>query len=169
MTTHMPTEMASEWRSTAEVVLASPEEATRRAVKLGRDRYVELSMRLPLDHPLRVEREQIPEETAVLTIINDHTPFASLGSWRLDFLFALPALVARPVEDLYPPEELVPLLSSPAGAHRAHIEATRARRLKPVHVGEKPGRNEACPCGSGAKVKKCQCGERGRHAGGSGR
>ncbi len=30
-------------------------------------------------------------------------------------------------------------------------------RVKTVHVGSKPGRNEPCPCGSGKKYKKC-CG-----------
>ncbi|BCO26330.1 hypothetical protein MIZ03_1210 [Rhodoferax lithotrophicus] len=30
-------------------------------------------------------------------------------------------------------------------------------RVETVHVGEKPGRNDPCPCGSGKKYKKC-CG-----------
>jgi uncharacterized protein len=30
-------------------------------------------------------------------------------------------------------------------------------RVETVHVGDKPGRNDACPCGSGKKYKKC-CG-----------
>gem|GEM_PF-4528419 len=33
----------------------------------------------------------------------------------------------------------------------------RAPFDKPVHV-KKVGRNELCPCGSGKKVKKCNCG-----------
>jgi hypothetical protein len=33
----------------------------------------------------------------------------------------------------------------------------RAPGYKPVHV-KKVGRNELCPCGSGKKVKKCNCG-----------
>jgi preprotein translocase subunit SecA len=28
-------------------------------------------------------------------------------------------------------------------------------KLQPVHVGEKVGRNEPCPCGSGKKYKHC--------------
>ncbi len=31
----------------------------------------------------------------------------------------------------------------------------RAGKLQPVHVGEKVGRNEPCPCGSGKKYKQC--------------
>ncbi len=33
-------------------------------------------------------------------------------------------------------------------------EATPAKR-QPVRVGEKVGRNDPCPCGSGKKFKKC--------------
>lgn len=32
----------------------------------------------------------------------------------------------------------------------------------PVHV-KKAGRNELCPCGSGKKVKKCNCGKEKRY------
>jgi preprotein translocase subunit SecA len=31
----------------------------------------------------------------------------------------------------------------------------RPGKSQPVHVGEKVGRNEPCPCGSGKKYKKC--------------
>ena len=34
----------------------------------------------------------------------------------------------------------------------------KSEKLKPVHVAEKVGRNEPCPCGSGKKYKKC-CGK----------
>jgi preprotein translocase subunit SecA len=33
--------------------------------------------------------------------------------------------------------------------------AARAGKLQPVHVGEKVGRNDPCPCGSGKKFKQC--------------
>jgi len=39
----------------------------------------------------------------------------------------------------------------------AEREAPRQEKLQPVVVGDKTGRNDACPCGSGKKYKKC-CG-----------
>ncbi len=37
----------------------------------------------------------------------------------------------------------------------AHEEPRAAARPQPVHVGEKIGRNDPCPCGSGKKYKQC--------------
>lgn len=34
-------------------------------------------------------------------------------------------------------------------------EASRAGKPQPVHVGDKVGRNDPCPCGSGKKYKQC--------------
>jgi preprotein translocase subunit SecA len=34
-------------------------------------------------------------------------------------------------------------------------EAARTGKPQPVHVGEKVGRNDPCPCGSGKKYKNC--------------
>jgi preprotein translocase subunit SecA len=45
---------------------------------------------------------------------------------------------------------------SPAGGQRAAV-GTEGKR-KPVRSGEKVGRNDPCPCGSGKKYKKC-CGK----------
>jgi len=48
-----------------------------------------------------------------------------------------------------------------AGASEQQQEATamrsdnRPRKQTPIHVGEKVGRNDPCPCGSGKKYKKC--------------
>jgi preprotein translocase subunit SecA len=36
--------------------------------------------------------------------------------------------------------------------------ATEKQKLQPRSVGEKIGRNDPCPCGSGKKYKKC-CGK----------
>ncbi|MGA9119858.1 MAG: preprotein translocase subunit SecA [Bacteroidota bacterium] len=33
--------------------------------------------------------------------------------------------------------------------------AARAGKVQPIHVGEKVGRNDPCPCGSGKKYKQC--------------
>ncbi len=40
---------------------------------------------------------------------------------------------------------------------RAFAFWAKARQPQPVVTGDKPGRNEPCPCGSGKKFKKC-CG-----------
>lgn len=40
-------------------------------------------------------------------------------------------------------------------ASQEYDEASRSGRTQPVHVEEKVGRNEPCPCGSGKKYKNC--------------
>ena len=42
----------------------------------------------------------------------------------------------------------------PGGAAQASPEA-KAGKPQPIHVGEKVGRNDPCPCGSGKKYKQC--------------
>lgn len=42
----------------------------------------------------------------------------------------------------------------PGGAAQAPAEA-KAGKPQPIHVGEKIGRNDPCPCGSGKKYKQC--------------
>jgi preprotein translocase subunit SecA len=37
-------------------------------------------------------------------------------------------------------------------------DSSKASRPEPVHVAQKIGRNDSCPCGSGKKYKKC-CGK----------
>jgi hypothetical protein len=63
-------------------------------------------------------------------MINDHSPYVISG-----------------IERIYPgsfsSKELVP------GFH--YIEELVRRRV----AGERPGRNDWCPCGSGKKFKKC--------------
>ncbi|HKZ45884.1 MAG TPA: SEC-C metal-binding domain-containing protein, partial [Thermodesulfobacteriota bacterium] len=46
---------------------------------------------------------------------------------------------------------------SPEGV-RGQGSGARDEKPKPVHVEQKVGRNEPCPCGSGKKYKKC-CGK----------
>ncbi|UCE17395.1 MAG: preprotein translocase subunit SecA [Gemmatimonadota bacterium] len=45
----------------------------------------------------------------------------------------------------------------PAELHRREAEMPRIGKREPVRVGQKVGRNDPCPCGSGKKYKKC-CG-----------
>ena len=44
------------------------------------------------------------------------------------------------------------------GQRQGGIGKGQEEKPKPVHVEEKIGRNEPCPCGSGKKYKKC-CGK----------
>ncbi|MBI5327102.1 MAG: preprotein translocase subunit SecA [Deltaproteobacteria bacterium] len=47
---------------------------------------------------------------------------------------------------------------APAGFKQGAMDKGQEEKPKPVHVAEKVGRNEPCPCGSGKKYKKC-CGK----------
>jgi preprotein translocase subunit SecA len=50
------------------------------------------------------------------------------------------------------------LVAPPQGASgdgQAQQQAAQAGKQKPITVGEKVGRNDPCPCGSGKKYKKC--------------
>ncbi|HID10702.1 MAG TPA: hypothetical protein EYP17_05305 [Candidatus Latescibacteria bacterium] len=44
-----------------------------------------------------------------------------------------------------------------AGPGVAEVPEEASKKLQPVRVGKKIGRNDPCPCGSGKKYKKC-CG-----------
>ena len=40
----------------------------------------------------------------------------------------------------------------------SQLAANNQQQKQPISVGEKTGRNDPCPCGSGKKYKKC-CGK----------
>ena len=42
-----------------------------------------------------------------------------------------------------------------SGGGRQQAHASRGGKAQPVRVGEKVGRNDPCPCGSGKKYKHC--------------
>jgi preprotein translocase subunit SecA len=46
-----------------------------------------------------------------------------------------------------------------ARAMADRLEALLPPRQEPVRIGSKVGRNEACPCGSGKKFKRCCAGK----------
>ena len=100
--------------------------------------------------------EDVPRDIALLAAIND----SQADSITPLVFYALPhvARVDQP-EDLFIPEEHVPLLREPLTLERAVRVLERHRvRIAPERRVEKPGRNEACSCGSGKKYKKC-CGK----------
>jgi hypothetical protein len=45
------------------------------------------------------------------------------------------------------------------GKHKTRLPSMVYRSRKPIHIAFKPGRNDACPCESGLKYKKC-CGHK---------
>lgn len=47
------------------------------------------------------------------------------------------------------------VINPAAGQRNPQQQQQQAKKLEPVRVGEKVGRNDPCPCGSGKKYKKC--------------
>ena len=77
-------------------------------------------------------------------------------------LDALPLIVRLSAEELYLPEVVVKRMRgewelSDSLGHLQRFVWIRGPKPEPVRVGERPGRNDACPCGSGRKFKRC-CG-----------
>jgi len=48
-----------------------------------------------------------------------------------------------------------PVSGEEAAQHQRGAPEARAGKPQPIHVGEKVGRNDPCPCGSGKKYKQC--------------
>ncbi len=48
-----------------------------------------------------------------------------------------------------------PISGEEAGGQQTGARQSQAPKPQPVHVGEKVGRNDLCPCGSGKKYKNC--------------
>lgn len=74
-----------------------------------------------------------------------------------------PMLGCLDLEDFYWPEEVVDAIETPdlGDQVRPYFENLRTALTRtenqPVRAAERPGRNEPCSCGSGAKFKRC-CG-----------
>jgi preprotein translocase subunit SecA len=48
-----------------------------------------------------------------------------------------------------------PVTGGEAAQQQQQQRAAPAAKPQPIHVGEKVGRNDPCPCGSGKKYKQC--------------
>ncbi len=70
-----------------------------------------------------------------------------------DIQLAVSRLIER-VEVVEAPKERTNLIAS----HGGEAQPAAPRKKAPVHAGEKIGRNDPCPCGSGKKYKNC-CGK----------
>jgi hypothetical protein len=117
---------------------------------------------LPEDHPLRFPRaEDVPREHALLALYGDDRTFVPAKGAAVElnfaFLHAVPDLAKRSLEDLYFPAEIARTLRSFPEACEIHLEAAHHARPSPYRAPPRAGRNDACPCGSGRKSKKC-CG-----------
>jgi len=69
-----------------------------------------------------------------------------------------PSLIPQAVNVQYKHDDaggVVPVGAMQGGQHSTGTMPTRHQRVQPVHVEEKIGKNDPCPCGSGKKYKKC--------------
>ena len=134
--------------------LDDPDGSVEEAVRFGRARvFTNLVARG--DHRF-TEMDHVPRDVALLAAVND--PEADCMTPLLFNILPYVARLERP-EDLFIPEEHVPLLREPVTLERVVNVLERHRvAIAPERRVEKPGRNEACSCGSGKKYKKC-CGK----------
>jgi hypothetical protein len=155
---------AAEWSK--EVVagctraLDDPDGSVEAALRFGRVMYGAYSRILaPAGSPHRAERdEDVTREQALLVIANnDGDCMVKTAMEVLPWV----ARVASP-EDFYFPEEAERVMRHPLTPARTtpwleRLRDGRVTAIEPQRVGERPGRNDPCSCGSGAKFKKC-CG-----------
>jgi preprotein translocase subunit SecA len=89
---------------------------------------------------------------------------ALVESVKLEVIKTLTAVQIRTQEDLKPDEEahvenVRPVHESVDGTQpepeNGEVAVAEAPKKRPVRVGQKVGRNDPCPCGSGKKYKHC--------------
>ncbi len=90
---------------------------------------------------------------------------AMVESVKLEVIKTLTAVQIRTQEDIKPDDEshvenVRPIHPSSDGGVQAEPEngdvaVAEAPKKRPVRVGQKVGRNDPCPCGSGKKYKHC--------------
>jgi preprotein translocase subunit SecA len=90
---------------------------------------------------------------------------AMIESVKLEVIKTLTAVQIRTQDDIKPDdqshvENIQPIHASSAGGAEAQpdngdVAVAEEPKKRPVRVGEKVGRNDPCPCGSGKKYKQC--------------
>jgi preprotein translocase subunit SecA len=90
---------------------------------------------------------------------------AMVESVKLEVIKTLTAVQIRTQEDIKPDDEshvenVRPIHPSTEGGAQAEtdngdVAVAEAPKKRPVRVGQKVGRNDPCPCGSGKKYKQC--------------
>ncbi len=107
--------------------------------------------------------DEVPPDLAETAYLNEGGSLETDPEASIAHLFGGVALLAKvSVGAFHYPGALVKSLVEPWGEEhvRAHFRQLRASRgiTKPMRYDAKVGRNEACPCGSGKKSKKCCAG-----------
>lgn len=143
-------------------VLEDVEAATRTALDAGRQAYHRTFAELPEDEPgCFALPDQVPDDLAVAALGLQQGTFIDSAQGPVWLSLMLPAVVRAHAEHLYLPENTLVHLrrTSPALLGRRLLEGMRAYRSRttPVRKQKQVGRNDPCPCGSGAKYKRC-CG-----------
>jgi preprotein translocase subunit SecA len=90
-----------------------------------------------------------------------------IESVKLEVIKTLTAVQIRTQEDIKPDDEahvenVRPIHPGPSGTaveaepeYNGEVAVAEAPKKRPVRVGQKVGRNDPCPCGSGKKYKQC--------------
>ncbi len=139
-----------------------PDAQERTYLQYGRELTVARAATLPAGSPFRYENAtDVPDDIAravALGVDRDlhgdpeafgHGANAVVTIARAEAEdFHLPRAVENALRVPWTPEQTEELLT----------RGRRAQRAEPVRAAEKTGRNEACPCGSGRKFKRC-CGD----------
>jgi hypothetical protein len=105
------------------------------------------------------DADDLPEDIARLLAVNSPATFISSREGRVLLFASLPWLARAQPEDLYWPTDYLEAIrqkwhpEQAAGVLRDTQVANPA--LEPARVQAAPGRNDACPCGSGKKYKRC--------------
>jgi hypothetical protein len=144
------------------IAFDDPDAQARAFLDWGREHYLERSAHLPEGSPYRFAGvADVPDDLARTVLLGrDLDLYADDEAVGL-VVASLSTIARAKAQDFYLPREVESLLHVPFTPERAHELFGRSVRgaaeQEPVRAGKKTGRNEACPCGSGNKYKRC-CG-----------
>jgi hypothetical protein len=144
----------------ARILEAKEEQLRAEGDRLGRDFVLVRTDGLPDSSRFRyATRERVPDDL-VLPGLFDGWLDANNGERGGDIMLLGVVAAARArAEDFYFPASLLHAIGPPDlavdGASMVEMRRTLQGISKTVRRGEQPGRNDACPCGSGKKFKKC--------------
>jgi len=129
-----------------EQLLTNPDEAVKGTVKELADKYNVSILNMVgfldgIDDSLKVQNpiEEMIEDTVVCLAFDKEKLYRNMVDAKADWLYELPMW-----NDIFDDEQQKELYKE-------------AKKANTIVKGPKVGRNDACPCGSGKKYKKC-CG-----------
>jgi hypothetical protein len=142
-----------------EVAFDQPEVAAATQRRIGADRVVTLTRRLPAGSPFRFDRaEDVPGDLAMTVAANHRAEFFNNADTILHLALFLPWVARAEPEQLYLPGELLALIRSPwTPSDTAALITPMRDHYKARGPATGPSRQGPCPCGSGKKYKRC-CG-----------